>query len=134
MNRLQACVDRFDETCCFEFDMVRNGDNAPVHDVRHDAYIFRESPAIRVEPCRNARFFINRALRKQLSVAIEAVTARNMVKADYPIASGPALYTDSRFDDGSCNFVTEYLRRFYKVVADFLDISPAYAASGYSNE
>jgi hypothetical protein len=57
-----------------------------------------------------------------------------VVKTDHAIACGPALDTNSRFDDRSRDFVTENLRRFYKIVADFLDIGPAYAASGDSNE
>src|SRR5215471_3028906 len=134
MNGLQACIDRLDKTRFFECDVVGNGDNSPVYHVGHHAYVFRETASIRIEPRRNARLLVNRALRKQLSFAIKAVTARNVVKADHSITCGPALDTNSCFDDGSRDFVTENLRRFYKIVADFLDICPTYAASGDSNE
>jgi hypothetical protein len=134
MNGLQACIDRLDKTRFFECDVVGNGDNSPAYHVGHHAYVLRETPAIRVEPGGNAGFLVNRALGKQLSFAIEAVTARNVVKADDSIACGPALDTNSRFDDGSRDFVTENLRRFYKIVADFLDIGSANAASGDPNE
>ena len=101
-NCLQAGVHRFHEDGFLKSDFVRYS-NTPRFEIRHHADVLREAAAVRLKPGSHADLFVLRTLRKQLTIAVKARVAWNVMKADHTVTNGPPLDTRSSLS---------YLHRF----------------------
>src|SRR5450755_3085049 len=122
---LQTGVDRFDETGALERNSFRNFFNAVLDDPVHNAHVLREAAAGRFKSRCHTHLLIDRALGIKLSLAVEAVLARNMVKNHYAIAGNVLRDIASRAHYHSGGLMSIDAGRGQKVVFDFLQVGMA---------
>ena len=91
-HRLQTSVYRFDKTGAFERNTVRNSFHTVLDDPVHNPYILRETAAGRLKSGSDPDFLVDRTLRVEFPLAVEAVPARNVVKHDYAVTRCKAAH------------------------------------------
>ena len=103
-------------------------------DARHHTHVFCEATSIGIKARGYADFLVFRALGKQLSLAVEAIAARYMVKTDHPISNLPWLNSGSNLLHRTRDLVTENLRRANKAMTDLLHVRSADAACSNADQ
>src|SRR5207244_6429601 len=107
----QAGVERLYQSRALEGDPVGNPLDAMLHDPVHHPYVLGESAARRLESGSDPHALVNRALRVDLTLAIEALAARDMVERDDPVAGTKARHAAAHGSYDARSLVTVHARR-----------------------
>ena len=93
--------------------------HSALDDPRHRANVLGEAAAVRIEAGGQPDFLVARALREELALAIEAVAARNVMKADDAVAGLELRDAAADLDDRAGEFVAQNLRRMQESRDEF---------------
>src|SRR5215831_2585126 len=118
-------VDGLDKGGFFKAHVVWKGHDATFGDPRHGFYVFSKAAAIGCEPRCEAGGFVLLALGERAAFAVEAGTARSVMKTHHAIAWFELGDARTDGNDGASQFVAEDLRRLDVALENFLYVRTA---------
>jgi hypothetical protein len=133
-NTLHAGVDRFHEASLLQGNAVRDANGTVLHDPIHHSNVLSESATGRFKSSCATDFLISRALGEGLVLAIETLTARDVVEDHNAVARAVGLdaFADRRHHAGG--LVAEDARGGMRTGGDLLEVGAADTAGVNANE
>ena len=104
-------VDWLDEGGFFEADVIGKRDDAAIGDPGHGFDVFSEAAAVGSEACGEAGGLVLLTLGEEAALAVETVSAGDVMEAHDAVAEFPFGDAAADGDDGASKFVAEDLRR-----------------------
>ncbi len=134
LHSFQNRVNRLDERGFLEADIVGQRDNPALGHPGHSFYVFAETTAVGSEATRKTRRLVLFALGEETALAIEALAARDVMKAHHAVAQFPLRYSAAGCCDCSGYFMAQNLGRRNVGVVNLLDVGPTNATCGDFDE